>query len=306
MTIIPYHIIPSSRRLGQMLCYPFEQERLEKWNPPYLVQPKLDGDRARIRVDKTSNIAGSIELLSSEENSFNHTVPHIVTAYESMIYTFGILPEIDGELYKHGMSQNEIFSRVSTSRVSLHEDYQSIEFHYFDLVEEGPQYKRLSNLGNLNLPYPFVKVPVYTAMSITDVMRIYDKILDAGYEGIVVRHIDNLYIRRRSTMVMKFKPKKDDIYPICGWKEETTEDGTPKGRIGSIACVKDGQIFSVSAGLNDEMRNELWKIREQLPGKMCKVYYQAITTKRRFPKFVSKIEILESDPGINPMIDFGS
>ena len=305
MSSIPYHNIPSSRRTGIMLCYPFEQSRLEKWNPPYIVQPKLDGERCRAKAITVAGFEKPFlaDLLSSEENSFAHTVPHIAQAYARFFCGAKYFPELDGELYKHGLTFEEIHSIVSTSRVSLHPDYQKIEFHYFDLIEEGPQYKRTSNLDHLDLPYPFVRVPIYIAEDLKEIMACYHKILDQGYEGIVVRHFDNLYIRRRSLLVMKFKPKKSDIYPVCGWNEETTNEGIPKGRIGSIDCVKDGQIFSVSAGLDDEMRSELWKVKDDLVGKSCKVWYQTITAKRRVPKFVSKIEILEKDPSINPLLE---
>ena len=304
--MIPYHNIPSSRRTGIMLCYPFEQKRLEKWNPPYIVQPKLDGERCRAVGKTMYDKPYMSDLLSSEENSFAHTVPHIAQAYARFLCGSSYFPELDGELYKHGLTFEEIHSIVSTSRVSLHPDYQKIEFHYFDLIQEGSQYRRLDTLNCLNLPYPFVKVPIYIAEDLKEIMACYHKILDQGYEGIVVRHIDNLYIRRRSTLVMKFKPKKSDIYPICGWNEEISNEGIPKGRIGSIDCVKDGQVFSVSAGLDDETKAELWKIRDSLVGKQCKVWYQTITSGRGVPKFVSKIEILERDPGINPLINFSS
>ena len=122
---------------------------------------------------------------------------------------------------------------------------------------------------------------------------------------VLLFHIDNLYIRRRSTYLMKFKPKKCDTYSIISWNEEISIDGIPKGRLGSITCVKDGQEFSVSAGLDDDLKDHWWKRRYQLPGKSCKIYYQTITAKRKVPKFVSKIEILESDPNINPLLNIG-
>ena len=40
------------KRTGIMLCYPFEEKRLNKWNPPYIIQPKLDGERCRAVYDE--------------------------------------------------------------------------------------------------------------------------------------------------------------------------------------------------------------------------------------------------------------
>ena len=44
---IPYEHPPSARRKGIMLCAPLEEKRLLRWTPPYLVQPKLNGERCR-------------------------------------------------------------------------------------------------------------------------------------------------------------------------------------------------------------------------------------------------------------------
>jgi hypothetical protein len=54
-------------RTGIMLCYPFEEKRLNKWGNKFLLQPKLDGDRCRAIFDEY----GKVKLLSSEENEFN-------------------------------------------------------------------------------------------------------------------------------------------------------------------------------------------------------------------------------------------
>ena len=51
------------RWTGIMKAYPFSEDRLAKWEPPYVVQPKYDGVRCRaVPLDN-----GSYLLLSSEE-----------------------------------------------------------------------------------------------------------------------------------------------------------------------------------------------------------------------------------------------
>ena len=54
-----------------MKCYPFEEKRLAKWKPPYIVQPKFDGVRCRAIPTDTGYL-----LVSSEENVI-FSVPHI-------------------------------------------------------------------------------------------------------------------------------------------------------------------------------------------------------------------------------------
>jgi len=80
---------------GIMKCYPFEEKRLAKWQPPYIVQPKYDGVRCRA----VPIPGGGYILLSSEENVI-YSVPHILDWLNRVQLT----TELDGELYCHGMS----------------------------------------------------------------------------------------------------------------------------------------------------------------------------------------------------------
>ena len=270
------------KRAGIMLCQPFEEKRLSKWKPPYLVQPKLDGERCR-----AVSLNGSAVLLSSEENII-FSVPHINEAVNELNTNL----ELDGELYCHGMPFEEIHSRVGRT-VNRHEDYESINFHVFDIVTEEPQYKRMGILYDLDLQRPLRSVETIICWSFEDVMRAYDRIINLGYEGIVVRHIDTPYVRKRSIFMMKFKPKKEDTYEIVGWKEEIDKNGNAKNRLGALTCVgTDGTLFSVGTGLKDEDRQTLWDTRELLAGKTCKVQYQHITSGRGVPRFPVFVEVL--------------
>ena len=111
------------KRSGIMLAYPYEESRLLKWEPPYIVQPKLDGERGRLIVEPNRTI-----LLSSTEEIIT-SVPHI-NRHASEILPFG---EWDGELYIHGKTFEEIHSIVSRT-VNLHPDYETMQFHVFDNV----------------------------------------------------------------------------------------------------------------------------------------------------------------------------
>ena len=279
-------------RSGIMLCYPLEEKRLSKWNCPfYLVEPKLDGDRCRAILGK------EILLLSSEENLFNFAVPHIVSQLENLkplLHSHGIY-ELDGELYCHGLPHEDIHSIVSRS-TNLHDAYQLIEYHVFDhIVEEIDNYRRKRELCSaLGLQIISPNIRYVQASMVTDlpaIMREYNVLISLGYEGIIVRNPDAPYVRKRSTNIMKYKPKKTDTYTIVGWKEEISIHGEPKNRLGALILTSDeGTEFSVSAGLNDEDRKAFWGIRDSLIGKSAIVHYQAMT-KYGTPKFATNIEI---------------
>ena len=77
-----------------------------------------------------------------------------------------------------------------------------------------------------------------------------------------------------------------------GWNEEISIDGIPKGRIGSLVLsTQTGDTFAVSAGLDDESKSKLWKVRDTLAGVEAIVYYQHLTNKQ-IPKGCFNIEVL--------------
>jgi len=272
-----------TKRSGIMLAYPFEEKRLARWEPPYLVQPKLDGERCR-----AVQVGGVYLLLSSEENVIV-SVPHINEALDRLLSSH----ELDGELYVHGMTFEEIHSIVSRTK-NLHSDHAQMEYHVFDVVTGGPQHVRSRIVPELDLRSPLYYEPTFPCWSLEEIMRIYDGLLERGYEGIVVRHIDNEYVRRRTPLLMKFKPKKDDFYEIIDYKEEIDKNGKPKGHLGALVCRgSDETIFSVGSGLTDDDRQNLWNTRDTLAGKLCHVQYQHLTAGKgvpRFPVFVSVVD----------------
>jgi len=279
-------------RKGIMLCYPFEQKRLAKWEPPYLVQPKLDGERCRAFAGYAPE--NKVVLLSSEENQI-YSVPHIDRALRELNFCKQI--ESDGELYTHGLPFESIHSIVGRTK-NLHPDYKRMEYHIFDMVSQNPQIERIAQLNKLapllKPDSPIKIVPTHVAESFDQVMEIYDLLIEDGYEGMIVRHLRAPYLRRRSIMLMKFKPKKSDIYKIVGWKEEVSINGVPKGRLGALTCKgDDGSVFSVGSGLNDEAREILWNKRDSLPGRFCKVQYQHITSGKGVPRFPIFLSIWE-------------
>jgi len=272
------------KRSGIMLCYPFEEKRLAKWEPPYIVQPKLDGVRCRAVWDRELGYT----LLSSTE-SVIESVPHINQALNDT----GLRAELDGELYTHGSSFEDIVS-VSSRTVNLHQEFDKLQYHVFDVVAEVNQLTRASWLSsNLKAKPPIVMVPTYVANNLEQILNYYVQFLNKGYEGIIVRHTDAIYKRARSTFVMKFKPKKDDWYKVVGYKEEVDKHGEPKNRLGAlICCGDDGTEFSVGSGLTDADREKLWASRDWLAGSFCRVQYQHITPGKGVPRFPIYMEVM--------------
>lgn len=298
-----------AKRTNIMLCQPFEERRLQKWNvPEVIVQPKLDGERARAYWDHERE--GWV-LMSSEGNEFKH-VPHINA--ELLELNIPKSFHLDGELYIHNSTFNEIHS-IASRKVNRHHDADAIEYHVFDLITHAPMGQRTSMLWEaLDFGSCIKLVPTHTcdptAEAILDHMQSY---VTWGYEGIIVRHPGAFYEVRRSPYIMKFKPGKTDIYPICGYSIEVSIEGVEKdssvGRL--IACSVDDPLpwlgeypakkklpagyFGIGSGTGEDNiegfsrigRRDLWSQRDTLQGKFVEVYYQALTPAHvpRFPVF---------------------
>lgn len=287
------------QRKNIQLALPFEERRLlnqgrfqVKWEPPYLVQPKLNGERCRAIVEN-----GRCLLLSSTEELIQ-SVPHIQQA------CLWSLPdgEYDGELYRHGWTWAQIHSVVGRT-TTLHPDHTEIELHIFDHPSNNaPQLIRTVELYTLMTSVPKLSPikPVHSdvAYNLTELYSLYDRYIDEGYEGFIIREMNAPYCRTRTGAMMKFKPKATDTYEITGVYEAIAEDGTPKGMIGGFNCIDDmGTYFQVGAGkLNHIARREIWVEYLDNPymfiGKMLEVEYQTMSDKNKVPLFSRAVRIL--------------
>lgn len=257
-----------------------------KW-PAALVQPKLDGDRARAIFDGSGNVT----LLSSEENIIS-SVPHINKALEALHLKH---IELDGELYRHGMVHQDIRSIVGrTQNLSVH--YGEMQYHVFDCVDQDFQLGRLQRVRNLlkDAGPEIVTVANFIAKNAEEALDFMNEFATAGYEGIILRHPFNQYMRKRSNMIMKFKPRKSDYYTIVGAVEEISIHGEPKNALGALICQDDmGTSFNVGSGpaLTRSAREELWEKRVELVGKIAHIKYQHLT-KDKVPRFPVLVEVL--------------
>ncbi len=273
-------------RTGIMLCYPFEEKRLEKWGNTFLIQPKLDGDRCRAIFDEF----GKVTLLSSEENIIN-SVPHIVDQLEQTGYKS---IELDGELYTHGANHQFIHGTVART-VNLHPEFENIDYHIFDIVTGDAQLVRSNWIDTKLIESDNVKkVETWAGEDINDVMKALEYFTEHGYEGVILRNINLPYVRKRSTGIMKFKPRKSDYYTIVGFEEEISIKGEPKNALGALILKSDTeQIFKVGSGsfLTRENREMLWQKKESMINQVAHVKYQHLT-ERRVPRFPVLVDII--------------
>jgi DNA ligase-1 len=271
-----------------MKCVPFETKRLENWSTPYICQPKLDGIRC-----VALNISGKYVLMSANSNIIS-SVPHINEALEESFADSNT--SFDGELYIHNSSFEHINSIVSRT-VNPHPESASIEFHIFDIVNESlPMIFRLIFLNDFkesvkNNCLQFVEYK--STYNLEQTYLYFTYLIKKNYEGIIVRDQDGLYVFKRSTNIMKFKPRKSDIYKVIGFTEEVSKDGIPKDTLGSLMLSSDDSTtFEVGSGFSLKQRKDIWNNRENYLNRSVKVLYQNLTNKKipRFPIFCEFVE----------------
>lgn len=278
------------KRTGIMLAQPLTPGKLERLNKYIICQPKLNGDRCRIEW------AGKAPALISAYGNLINQLPHIE---EALSFLYSTLPEqlreLDGELYCHGMRQQDIHSIVSR-RENRHSDYSNIQFHVFDAQNKTiPQlpralkletyFKELSTSTDDSFPICFVSSNVILN-SIDGVISLATSYVASGYEGIIVRDPHSLYTTTRPPTMLKWKPSELDEYRVVGVAEGI---GWATGHLGSFLVTgDDGTPFSVGSGplLTKENRRLFWRHRETLIGKYLTVKHEplATATARNIPR----------------------
>jgi len=281
-------VITMNKRTGCMLAYPFELRRLHNkirgqalWTPPFLLQSKLDGERCRAIVGPDN----TVHLWSSEANLIE-SAPHINLALEEMCLPLGL--ELDGELYIHETDFGDLHSIISQKN-QLADNYDTLEYHIFDLVDETmTQLERAVHLSRIKFYPPLFAVPNTMVSTIDEVLKWVESFTDHGYEGIILRELSGTYIRRRSPLMMKYKPHQSDYYTIIGAQQEVDKFGHLKPSLGALICTSDeGTVFNVGSGFTAEQRRDYWLNQAELIGKLAHIKYQNITPNKvpRFPVF---------------------
>lgn len=226
--------------LKPMKAQPFSKDKLiKKIGFPCIQQPKLNGLRAVLRWEEDYTEGEGIfkttiskAVLRSKEG-IEYWMPHIT---DLLTKDFFMTNEgqiaYDGELYKHGMTLNEI-NKCCPMKVNGKVEKCSgnpllLQFHTFDLsIPEVNQLKRLEVLENQEVndqPIGINFVGFYIISNLEDAKMLHDRYLKAGYEGSIFRNIDAYYkFGKRPVTMMKWKTKKNTECKILDikFKEDT-------------------------------------------------------------------------------------
>jgi len=268
-----------------------------------LVEPKLDGVRVLTVVDFESRTVTQYTRNGKELVNF----PHIVKAFEDNMDNFARSYVFDGEVVSK--SFQDLMTQVHRKSDVQAQDARLMLFDIVPLVE----FKRGESVMGQRRRTAFLKenfskifadsgcieiVPQkeFDLDVFTDEIEFKDynkAMVEAGYEGIMIKDPNGKWEGKRSVAWLKQKPFIEVSLAVSAVEEGT---GRNEGRLGAFICegVDDGKTISVNvgSGLTDAQRKEFWADTEALIGQVIEVRADAITQNQdgtyslRFPRFM--------------------
>lgn len=235
-------------------------------------QPKLDGVRCNINNEYA---------LSRRGNPF-YTIDHIVSSLREITTKY---PEItwDGELYCDKLNNdfNTIISLVRKQKPTSQDIKackESIEYHVYDMFDGTDKVfsERNKIINEILKDVPFIKiVPTYKVNSKDDLDLFYEKFIENGYEGQIIRK-NALYEHKRTTNLLKRKTFDDDEFEIL----DICAGVGNKSNMAGYAIMKDNkseQTFKSNIKGSWEFCKNLLTNKELYIGKLATIQFFRLT-----------------------------
>jgi len=298
----------SIRRPMKAPTEPITDEELKSIHFPIVGSPKLDGFRCI--VDENG---GHTSSMKSFTNRF------VAETLRNPIYQ-----GFDGEIvvgtpFKED-EDDDVFHRTSgpIRRFDGEPDFALYVFDYW--IDGNETYKqRWIN----KLKYAFGQGRIITLeqkilLTTDDVIAYEKEMVEAGYEGAMIRSLDGRYKEGRCTLnemnIFKRKPFEECEAEIIGFEEAMEnlnekitnlvtglshrsshqENKVPKGTLGKVICrsSKWPNVLSFKAGMgqgfDDKKKQEIWDTREGRLGQIVTLKYQKYGSidRPRMPKVI--------------------
>jgi DNA ligase-1 len=270
-----------------------------------LVEPKLDGVRVVTVVDYESRTVTMYTRNGKELTNF----PHIVKAFEDNMDNFARSYVFDGEVvsetFQALMTQVHRKDNVDASdaRLMLFDVVPLVEFKRGESVM-GQRRRSIFLRENFSKIFKdsgcidIISQREFDLDVFTDEIEFKDynkAMVEAGYEGIMIKDPNGKWEGKRSVAWLKQKPFIEVSLAVTSVEEGT---GRNVGKLGAVVCegVDDGKriMVNVGSGFTDEQRAEFWQAKDSLIGQVVEVRADAATRSQdseevyslRFPRFL--------------------
>ncbi len=233
-----------------------------KFNFPVDIQPKLDG--LRCGWDGTKLISRGNKIYS---------VKHI----EDQLKIISPSIPLDGELYCHGESLQQLNSWIKKPQ----EDSLRLEYWVYDTQQKGTWLERKLLLSKIQFEGPVKLVQTTLINSLDKLVRAHDLIVEAGYEGLIIRLHNGMYeFGKRSRALLKWKESEDSEFKIIGMRAGTGKYSTTP----VFMCKNDINDLTFEVVPIGDMESKKEMLDKSNIGKMLTVKYFG-RTEDGIPKF---------------------
>ena len=218
---------------------------------PCYVQPKLNG--ARCLIKKLNHAMRATSRGGKEYRAIEAIKESLMDAMD----TFDIL---DGELYNHELSFQEIMTAIK-NETDLDINLSRIQYWVYDLAMEGlffdERYKIISQMVAYADSDSIVLVPTYLVHNEQELAERHAEFTAQGFEGTMIRNTDGVYkFKHRSVDLQKYKDFQDAEFKIIGGNEGV---GLSAGQCIFICETQSGHSFGVRCIGANAVREEQWQ-----------------------------------------------
>lgn len=270
----------------------FECQLAEKWDVDAVstaeyvaVEPKLDGTRI------IAIVKGGTATLYTRNGK--HITNFDATVGRELVTLTG-----DGALVFDGELMSTDFSATMGQLFRKKDVDTSTSFYnVFDIMDYGDWMARNPRLNcresrekledlAINIHCKYVKMIERHVVRPNQVVQFHKQFRERGFEGTMVKLLDQRYHWGRKDNVMKLKDWYDFDLTIDSFVEGT---GRYRGHLGSFVVKYEGKSVKIERGLltKDEAKY-VWENRTSYRGKCIEVQAQEVTKdgSLRFPKFI--------------------
>ena len=269
-----------------------------------LLEPKLDGVRAITVVDYEQRSVTMYTRNGKVLENFSHITDNILKHIDQFERSYVHDGEVVSKSFQDLMTQVHRKSDVQASdaRLMLFDMIPLVEFKQG--VSSMGQRRRskfiqgmkglFEDIGNIDV-ISQIEVDLDTFIGQEEFKDYNKKIIEQGFEGIMIKNPDAKYVCKRDVAWLKMKPFIEVSLTVTAVEEGT---GKNEGRLGALVCegVDDGKriVVNVGSGFSDDQRTEYWVDKETMVGQVVEVRADAATRSQdsddvwslRFPRFL--------------------
>lgn len=266
--------------VSPMLAHKFS-EQAHKIVYPAFAQPKFDGHRCIAVVDTN----GKATLWTRTRKPITG-LPHIIKDIEKWVKSCGMNMDegivLDGELYNHEYKSRfeELSSFIRTPEPK--EGHEIVQYHIYDAaIEDVSQEFRFNVIAGITKG-SLVGVETVWVHDEDDLMHAFERFLEQGYEGLMVRNAKAMYVNKRSYDLQKVKEFDSSEFKVVGVEEGR---GKLAGHAIFVCLTSTGVEFRAKMKGKTEQLKAFFEHPETAIGRQLEVRYQGITNKSQVPRF---------------------